>query len=428
MSPLVHAKADASYHVVWHKSLEKLDVEVCPGARTSLTLQNHQRDLSTALMEARQANVSIKTRRNRLNFNPKLSACLSYSVSLKQRGRYPYQIESHNLVMPTHLWFWGNEQIKTASFSFADNKGSALQFYLPWPKINNQWQLNATPKTWTSRTVVGNVEKHQIHLSHGQSVNAVLVGSLNQSPQRWRDWLKTNAQAIETGFSHFPINQANILVVPTQSRKSPVPWGEVQRGGHPSVHFFIDANKSRQTFEQDWTASHEMSHLFVPKTHWRDRWLSEGIASYYQNVLRARAGILTQQQAWQKMRDGFARGRRDFNQRNLRNVNKVMHLYWGGVGIYLLADLRLRENGTSLDEVLKKFNQCCFTLDETWTAEALFSQFDELSGSSVFMDLLRREAQAVAFPISTEFEQADNPLLQRHLNKIFTVSSTKASS
>ena len=37
-------------------------------------------------------------------------------------------------------------------------------------------------------------------------------------------------------------------------------------------------------------------------------WLSEGTASYYQNVLRARAGILPAEDAWQRMHSGFRRG------------------------------------------------------------------------------------------------------------------------
>ena len=37
--------------------------------------------------------------------------------------------------------------------------------------------------------------------------------------------------------------------------------------------------------------------------------LAEGLATYYQNVLRARAGLLTPSEAWEQIDAGFARGR-----------------------------------------------------------------------------------------------------------------------
>lgn len=43
---------------------------------------------------------------------------------------------------------------------------------------------------------------------------------------------------------------------------------------------------------RDWTATHELSHMLLPYVASRDRWLSESLASYYQNVLRARDGRL----------------------------------------------------------------------------------------------------------------------------------------
>ena len=42
----------------------------------------------------------------------------------------------------------------------------------------------------------------------------------------------------------------------------------------------------------------------------RHRWMSEGFASYYQNILMARAeSIHRRERAWKKLWDGFERGR-----------------------------------------------------------------------------------------------------------------------
>lgn len=426
---------EANYSVVWHKAEEQLEVSVCftslnDVSDTTFTLQNFDRELSSALLWANQkessaqnrnaTKVNVKNRRNRIIINTVISPCVEYAVSVRQRGRYPYVFENNTLVLPTHSWFWSHEDLVSAHFDIRDQNGKPLNFTLPWPEINSHYQLQTTPLSWYSRTLIGDVQTYKIRLSKNRSITASLVGSLNKTPQRWQTWLQNTATAVETGIGYFPLDKANILVAPARSRSSPVPWGEVQRGGYPSVHFFINPNKSQQAFNEDWTASHEMSHLFVPLISWRDRWLSEGIASYYQNVLRARAGMLTKEQAWQKIIDGFDRGRRDFNNRSLRNVNKTMHLYWGGVGFYLLADLRLRESDSSLDAVLRAYNQCCFELDRAWGAEELMALFDDLSGTKVFSVLLKNEAAAKAFPISKAFEQPNNPLLIKHLGAILS--------
>ena len=48
----------------------------------------------------------------------------------------------------------------------------------------------------------------------------------------------------------------------------------------------VDASASSRDLRTDWTASHEFAHLLLPYVS--DKWVSEGVASYYQNVLQAR--------------------------------------------------------------------------------------------------------------------------------------------
>ena len=63
----------------------------------------------------------------------------------------------------------------------------------------------------------------------------------------------------------------------------------------------MDPDRPLDDLRTDWTATHEFSHLLLPYVSRRDRWLSEGLASYYQNVLRARDGRLSETDAWRKL-------------------------------------------------------------------------------------------------------------------------------
>ena len=119
------------------------------------------------------------------------------------------------------------------------------------------------------------------------------------------------------------------------------------RGGGVAAEFFVDETRSLDSFREDWTAAHELSHMLLPFVTRNDRWLSEGLASYYQNVLRARDGRLSEEQAWQKLHSGFERGRAGSGSSSEAKASSsgwgsIMHIYWSGAAIMLMADSELR--------------------------------------------------------------------------------------
>jgi hypothetical protein len=67
-----------------------------------------------------------------------------------------------------------------------------------------------------------------------------------------------------------------------------------------AVLLYVRKGASLEELRADWTAAHELSHLFHPYLGDDGRWLAEGLASYYQNVLRARSGLLEEADAWRR--------------------------------------------------------------------------------------------------------------------------------
>jgi len=188
-----------------------------------------------------------------------------------------------------------------------------------------------------------------------------------------------------------------------------VPWGEVQRGGGDAVHLYINQSLSEQAFIDDWVMVHELSHLLHPVIVSPDRWLYEGIASYYQNVLRARAGLMSAQSAWSKLHAGFERGIRGTPRgRSLAEVSETMirdrsfmRVYWSGAALALLADVELRRHSAgaqSLDTALAALSDCCLPSNRSWTARELMQKLDRLTDTTVFMDLYRAHVDSDDFP------------------------------
>lgn len=244
-------------------------------------------------------------------------------------------------------------------------------------------------------------------------------------------WLDHVADQVSMPYGRFPIESPRIVVIPTPAgasgRNSPVPFGRVTRRGGETVELYVDVDRPIEDMYADWTATHEFSHLLLPAISWRQRWISEGFASYYQNVLMARAGQYTTAQAIRKLSAGFDRGQasrpelspNDAAQEGVRRAR--YKIYWSGAAIALLADIRLRERsgGTeSLDTVLGRFQHCCLPSDRRWTGTELFARFDDLIDEPVFMPLYRQYADSPGFPDTAA--ALANPLVRGQIFRVRT--------
>ena len=130
-------------------------------------------------------------------------------------------------------------------------------------------------------------------------------------------WIRYTAEAATALYGRLPLDQFTVNIQFSPNAREPVPWGKVTRSRPPQVTFHINPDFPLQAFIDDWTSVHEFSHLFLPYPGGAGIWFSEGLASYYQNVLMARAGTLTPEQAWQKIYAGFRRGRYDKRMKHL---------------------------------------------------------------------------------------------------------------
>jgi hypothetical protein len=69
-----------------------------------------------------------------------------------------------------------------------------------------------------------------------------------------------------------------------------VHFGQSIRGQGNALELLVDPTRPAAEFADDWTAVHELSHLMHPYLGDRGTWLAEGLATYYQNVLRRAPG------------------------------------------------------------------------------------------------------------------------------------------
>lgn len=213
-------------------------------------------------------------------------------------------------------------------------------------------------------------------------------------------WLERAARTVRTLHGALPRDDIRIIVETRRGAGEPVPFARVLRRGREGVRFWVDPVFPLERFLTDWTAPHELTHLFIPYPGRADVWLSEGLATYYQYLLQARDGLITDCTAWQRIAAGFARGAAALQgataPRTLAAASRDMHaagsyrrVYWSGVAYFLEADLALRTAtpALSLDRVIHRFGQCCLDDGDITDGAALVAAFDHLAGTTLFVPL-----------------------------------------
>lgn len=335
--------------------------------------------------------------------------------------------DGKTLLVAPQQWLWlpdSRGTDATIEFDLPDGFGVSV----PWRRLADTngrptYALDANPLDGPALTAFGAFEERVLRKSGGVLRVAVLAPQQSELARRLHAWIDGIADVALTANRRLPLRDAQILVVPIAGSSAATPWGEVQRGGGSALHLYAGAEASTATLRADWTATHEISHLLHPYLGTRGRWLGEGLASYYQNVLRARAGWLSVDAAVSSLRAGFARGRRESASagtnvveasRQMHLTHDFMHVYWMGAAYWLTVDARLRRaHETSLDAVLARYSECCLRGGDVATSEQFVATLDRLSGTREFSTEFERATRAMAFPEGAKLDELlDDPALR----------------
>ncbi|MBL8301021.1 MAG: hypothetical protein JNN30_21980 [Rhodanobacteraceae bacterium] len=293
------------------------------------------------------------------------------------------------------------------------NLPPGYRFSPPWPSSASgaapAYRITPTPFAWSALVAVGRFHEVSMALPGGE-VRLALLGTLTAAQRETlQQWIRRALTAAASGYGELPLAQTQVVLLPGRTPGRAVGFGQSLRGQGNAVHLWVDPAATPAQLDSDWTAVHEFAHWAHPYLGDDGAWLSEGLASYWQNVLRARGGLLTAQQAWQQLDAGFARGRRTAaTDLGLTELSDVMHarrayyaVYWAGAAYWLDVDVSLRRASggvLSVDEALKRFHACCLLRKRAWDAAEFVAKLDALIGSEVFVSRYRAYAARRGFP------------------------------
>lgn len=343
--------------------------------------------------------------------------CLSYAARIGQiadsRDRDVGSRVGDTLLVAPQQWLLRNDDDAEAA-QVDVNLPSGHAFAPPWPTragddTARSYVITPTPFAWAALVAIGRFDETWMHLPGGSVRLAVIGAPRAVQRETLRQWIRRALAATATGYGELPLPQAQVVLLPGNTRGRAVGFGQSLRGQGNAVHIWVDPDAPLARLDADWTAVHEFSHWAHPYLGDDGAWLSEGLASYWQNVLRARAGLLTPQQAWEQLDAGFARGRRvAAADLTLAELSDAMHarrayyaVYWSGAAFWLETDLALRRTSAGalgVDEALKRFRACCLAQKREWRAAEFVDKLDALTGSNVFATHYRAFAGRRGFP------------------------------
>ena len=217
-------------------------------------------------------------------------------------------------------------------------------------------------------------------------------------------WVEAAAAGVEVLVGAFPMD-VEIHFHRRPGASEPVPWANTRRGRVQGVHFYVDPSHPLAAFRRDWTAPHEFAHLVLPYVGRQHAWFAEGFASFMQYRVMHAMGVLSERAAAARLQERLTRAARDYDYHDrafadaaprLRAEGRYPVMYWGGAAYFLQVDAALREHGTDLIAVLRRYTACCRR--DRATLQSLLAELDELGGSATFTATLARFRSEPGFP------------------------------
>lgn len=416
-----------AYTVAWDAGAKRLDVTMCFEGRMPERLVYGTRAAVPFIVQPERlmpdgTRAAVGMRDGILQLPPNArEGCVLYGVDVQgalDRDSlmlaYPGE---RSLLLAAELFLW-RPQVRSPGLQ------SSLRFLLPrGMRVSTPWrelpgaplsfQLDESAFAFTGHIVLGELHAHTLQLPGARMRVATMPGFPEQALRLIAPWLARAGAAASLPGGRFPVPDAQVIVVPTSPSAFPIFFGHTGRSGGASIVLFVPTDIDDERLQADWIAVHEFSHLWHPFIRRQDAWLSEGIATYWQEVLRARAGLITREQVWQRLYEGAELGREaaaSLSEETLRmpHAHNYQIVYWAGAAIALMLDVELRaksEGRLSLDVILSRLREQPHWYLRVRSAHELLQAFDGLAGQPVCAALAGRHMHGELPRLRALFEQ-----------------------
>ncbi|UQA57349.1 hypothetical protein [Polyangium aurulentum] len=236
-------------------------------------------------------------------------------------------------------------------------------------------------------TAFGAFTSLRVEATSGAVEVAILRGKRAASDAQIERWIGDTARALDHVFGRFPVRRASLVVVPTKDDDTY--FGRTLPSGGPSIAIAIAEHADASALARDWVLAHELFHLGVPSFWNEGVWLDEGLATYYEPILRARANMVDRRAVWDAFAREMPRGLAH-DGGSLAEAHDNDRIYWGGAIFALRADIEIRKRtggARSLDDGLRRALDLGGDATHVWPLSRYLRVLDEATGVPVMRTL-----------------------------------------
>ena len=202
-------------------------------------------------------------------------------------------------------------------------------------------------------------------------------------------WIDRAVRGLASYYRGFPTPRALVIVVPaSHGTVEGVTLGD----GGPAVVLHAGPGLTVASAPDDWVATHELLHVTLPSLTRDHAWLSEGLATYVEPIVRARAGLVTPERYWGDLVKGLPQGQPEAGDEGLERTHTWGRTYWGGALFCFLADLRIRaltHGRRSIDDALRGIVATGANVQSHWDVARFLDTGDRATGTAVLAELYR---------------------------------------
>lgn len=232
----------------------------------------------------------------------------------------------------------------------------------------------------------------------------LLDGKLDLDAATLRDFVRTRAEAVAAFYGGFPGERATVMVLPKPGRTDVV-FGKLLPESAPGVVLLVGSEARGAALNDDWVLVHELFHIGVPSFDREGKWFDEGLATYFEPIIRVRAGLYDEARAWHEFITQMPRGLPALTRDGLEQARGNAGVYWGGALFCLLADVeaRRRSGGArGLEDGVRRVFAAGGRASEVWDLSRALITADGAFEHPLLVPLAKRFARA---PAALDLEQ-----------------------
>lgn len=217
---------------------------------------------------------------------------------------------------------------------------------------------------------------------------AILDAPMAAGTESLARWV-SDVAASNSRFWHRPPIDHPLVVLLPMAGETGLPYGRVMSAGGAVVLVQVgDSAPVRQLYDE-WVLVHEFIHLGSPLVRDTGPWFNEGIATYFEPIIRVRAGWRDADSVWKEWLTNMPRGLPALTGAGLESADHG-GIYWGGALFMLLADLKIRERSDGrlgVEDCLVDIRAKRGNVTEKATTDQVLAACDDKMASRVLNDL-----------------------------------------